>query len=554
MLIVFFCWLLIFCVFYITGKFVLNLTNSINKRPAEQSPDSGFDECFFTGFLTISLLTSILSIFISVDTKVLIGICLLVLFILIKKFHVLHAAFEKDILRIKSLQTLNLGIFAFLILFLLTFIVHPITLGDTESYHAQTIQWIRKYAVVPGLGNIHGRLAFNSMFFIISGLFTFRIGDVLIFPVIGISFVVAGLKLLLLYDREVRSGEIWRGIFYLSLIFFSMLMLIYDLNSTSPDIICTILIVYVFIKLMEVPNREKMNSFKKFILISLVVFSCVTYKLSSALLVTSLLLFMQGDFRRRMTLAFLIGLIIITPFLIRNYYLSGYLVYPLPQIDIFNPDWKIPLNDVVQMKSEIEGFAKMPGLPHEEVVRMKITDWIIPWFRSLTGLQKDLLIINLFSVITFLLMLFKKEFRLAAMQVIIYINLFFWLMMAPDPRFAYGFIISGAAMTIAFIVRVVEFSKIRILLKFHQAVLAILFFVFSYHRADYPKNVLLQPSRWIIPAPFGTVETRTYYSNFEYRVPVPEGGCFNVEIPCVPFPLENVVLRGDKIKDGFRTE
>ena len=44
------------------------------------------------------------------------------------------------------------------------------------------IQWIRKYAVVPELGNIHGRLALNSMFLVISGLFTFQKKDVLIFP------------------------------------------------------------------------------------------------------------------------------------------------------------------------------------------------------------------------------------------------------------------------------------------------------------------------------------------------------------------------------------
>jgi hypothetical protein len=547
-------WLLIFSVFYITGNFVLSITNRLNKNKEEQPPNSGFDEYFFTGFLTISVVTSILSIFIPVNTKVLMGICLLVFFILIKNFHVLLDCLYKDIRRIESVSPINLGIFTFLVLFLLTFIVHPITLGDTESYHAQTIQWIRKYAVVPGLGNIHGRLAFNSIFFIISGLFTFKIGDVLIFPVIGISFIILGLKLLLLYDREVRHGEIWKTIFYFALAFFCMLSLIYDLNSTSPDVICTILIVYIFMNFVELSNSERKLSTVQFLFISILIFSCVAYKLSSALLVTSILLFVQGDFRRRMTLAFLIGLIITAPFLIRNYYLSGYLIYPLPQIDIFNPDWKIPVPDVARMKSEIEGFAKLPGLPHEEVVKMKITGWIIPWFRSLTVFQKDLLVINLFSVVTFFLMLIKKEFRLAAIQVIIYINLIFWLMMAPDPRFAYGFIISGAALTIALITRMIEYSKIHNLLKYYTVIIAVVLFIFIYHRADYPKRVLLHPSQWIIPAPFGTVETKRYHSNFEYRVPVPEGGCFNVEIPCVPYPLENVVLRGKNLQDGFRIE
>lgn len=54
-----------------------------------------------------------------------------------------------------------------------------------------------------------------------------------------------------------------------------------------------------------------------------------------------------------------------------------------------------------------------------------------------------------------------------------------------------------------------------------------------------------------MPVPFGTVTTRVYDSGFIYRVPVPEGGCYNTEIPCVPYPLKNIVLRGDDFQEGF---
>src|SRR5688572_15778226 len=37
---------------------------------------------------------------------------------------------------------------------------------DTNIYHAQAIHWIESYPVVPGLGNLHGRLAFNSSWFV----------------------------------------------------------------------------------------------------------------------------------------------------------------------------------------------------------------------------------------------------------------------------------------------------------------------------------------------------------------------------------------------------
>ena len=38
----------------------------------------------------------------------------------------------------------------------------------------------------------------------------------------------------------------------------------------------------------------------------------------------------------------LTGCVVIAPFLIRNYYLSGYLIYPFPAIDLFDVPWKIP--------------------------------------------------------------------------------------------------------------------------------------------------------------------------------------------------------------------
>jgi len=34
---------------------------------------------------------------------------------------------------------------------------------------------------------------------------------------------------------------------------------------------------------------------------------------------------------------------------------------------------------------------------------------------------------------------------------------------------------------------------------------------------------------------------------------VPEGGwCYNTEIPCVSYPLENVFIRGERLEDGFK--
>ena len=43
---------------------------------------------------------------------------------------------------------------------------------DTSLYHAQSIRWIEEYGVIPGLGNLHSRLAYNSASFCLSALYS----------------------------------------------------------------------------------------------------------------------------------------------------------------------------------------------------------------------------------------------------------------------------------------------------------------------------------------------------------------------------------------------
>ena len=43
---------------------------------------------------------------------------------------------------------------------------------DTGLYHAQSIRWIEEYGIVPGLGNLHSRLAYNSASFCLSALYS----------------------------------------------------------------------------------------------------------------------------------------------------------------------------------------------------------------------------------------------------------------------------------------------------------------------------------------------------------------------------------------------
>jgi hypothetical protein len=553
MILILLLWSLILFIFYVVGFSIVILISKIT-RQFEVNKTVGFDESFFIGFLTISSLAGLLSIFIPIGSFVLISVCIIALFLFLINRKQIQINVKLAVKRISILNKPELFLLAFIVLFILTAVVNKITLGDTESYHAQSIQWIRNYAVVPGLGNIHGRLAFNSMFFVISGLFTFQIKEILIFPLNGISYIVLIIKLISLYKKEYVPGNRWKAVFYLLILLISLLIFISDLNSPSPDIICAILIIYSFTFIINLSEEAGQLNFVQIMLLNMVVFSCVTFKISSLFLVSIIILSLNKNVFNRGLITTLIGILVISPFIVRNYFLSGYVIYPFPSIDIFNVDWKIPIESVKAMKLEIEVWAKIWNTPYTEVIKLKISDWILPWFKLLSFNDKLILSINLFSVVTFIIMLFKKDFYLAKIQLVIFINLAFWFFLAPDPRFAYGFLFVGFSFTFAYLIKLFEYSNYSGMLKYINICLACFLFLIVCRRIMFPIDTLRNPSLWIISSPFGTVDTKDYYSGFHYRVPVPEGGCYNVEIPCVPFPLSNIVMRGEDLQDGFKVE
>ena len=551
MILVILLWILVLFIFITVGYSAFRL---IGIKSSQRSVNSGIVEYFFTGFLTLSVLTGYLSILIPIGTLVLIVIVLISLLLFVLSYRGIMSMFKQSFSVVKSLSWREYSVILFILLFVLFSVAQPITWGDTESYHVQAIKWIRQYAVVPGLGNIHGRFAFNSMFFVISGLFSFRIGETLLFPLNGICFLILATKLVILFSSEIRHGAKWKAVFYGMILLISLMFLIPSLNSPSADAICAIIIMYLFILLVEWAGEEDCKDISRLMLIYMLIFSCIAFKLSSFFVAAVLILLLDRKFRQRGLLAFFTGIIIIIPFIVRNYFLSGYLAYPFPAVDVFNVDWKIPFENVQSMKLEIEGWAKISTIPYPDVVKMGIGDWIVPWFKSLGFNDKLIVTGNFISIILFIAMLFKRDLFLAKVQLVLILNLVFWLFMAPDIRFAYGFLFTGFSLAVAYIIKLFEDASFKPVLKLVTPALICVLILGAGRRIEAPADTLIHPSLWVVPAPFGSVETEVYATYFEYRVPVERGGCLDTEIPCVPFPFDNILMRGNDIQDGFRVD
>ena len=551
MLLVLFLWIFIFFSFSVLG---ISLVKLIIKIPGLKGTDDNLklDEYFFIGFLALSLVTGILSIFIPIGDRVLIIISIIVLLLLVINFREIVLNLKESGKAVSGLEKPNLILLVFFILFVLMAVVQNITWLDTQAYHVQNIQWIKKYPVVPGLGNLHDRFAFNSMFFVISALFTFHIKDILVFPLNGICYVVLIARLFVLYKKESDKGIAWKAVFYILMLLISLLIMIPNINTPSPDIICAVLTIYIFVLIFKNMGNKFQLNYPRFILLNLLVFSCISFKLSSLFLVSALLFFINMDFTKRSLIIIVSFILIISSFIIRNYYLSGYLIYPFPAIDIFNVDWKIPMANVIETKSVIEAWARIPVTPYPEVLAMKFPEWVLPWFTQMSFFSKLIVAVNFFSVFTLIIMLLRKDYFLAKVQLILLINLIFWFIEAPDPRFSYGCLFIGFSLTFSYLVKISGSVAFLREMKYLKIILACFLLVIISRRTMVPVGTLKDPSLWILPSSFRTVETKDYFTNFHYRIPVNNEECFNTDIPCVTYPLNNVYLRGKELNEGFR--
>ncbi|MGE0088140.1 MAG: hypothetical protein AB7S50_01535 [Bacteroidales bacterium] len=550
MLLILFLWLVTFSICYVIG---LTLVNIINYKSIRTKNDYKFGivEYFLLGFLSLSLLTGILSILIPVGKTLLSLVVSSVVVIFVLQFKAFEGQFYYFKNKLKETDKIVIFLLLFLIIFMLIAAAQKISLWDTQLYHSQSINWIRSFPVVPGLGNIHGRFAFNSMFFVISGLFTFEFGDVVVYPLNSLLFILITSKLIVSLFRSIAKEDLFKTSFYLLLLVGSVYLLINYINTPSPDITCTILIVYAIISLLNLQNEEQVTK-SYLILMSLLIVSCMVYKLSYAFALLLLIpLLLKSKPKQSFLIMSVVGLLIGIPYLIRNYYLSGYLLFPYPSIDIFTVDWKVPVQQVLVEKFWIESWARIPGIPYQEVLGLKITEWFVPWLKSLNGFDKVILFCDLFLIFPLIGNLKRKQYIIAIIIVTIIINLGFWFINAPDPRFIHGFSIAGFAFVISYLIQVI-LNKHKAIFQLGNYLVIGLVILISLRFISFPINIAKNPKWMIAPAPMDKPEIQQYEKKFHYSVSLSGERCYNEEIPCVPYPLENVMLRGDDLSDGFK--
>lgn len=440
---------------------------------------------------------------------------------------------------------------------------------DSGIYHLPSIRWNERFPVIPGLGNLHGRLAFNSSFFVASAAWGFtNLAGQTLYPLNGAIFLVVCWRLLAWKKNR-------QPVLSLALLMLVLYHLTRHVFSPTPDLPATLLPLTVLLMWLD---RKPRFGFRLVVMVLLIAL-CVTIKLATIPLVLALIP-IGWSLRSHLTVGRValvvgIGLLFGLPWVARNIILSGYLIYPFPGIDLFAFDWKIPIERTHHERDYVEFWAKFrihEAYMNVEYLKKPFAEWVPMWWdRQGNFFNRPIWVITVLSPVVMLSHLAsprrRADFSLLLFPYLVTLAGFlFWFLSAPDFRFGYAFIwLTALIPWLPFVPQPASGRKLDAWqngLVGGASVILIGFFV-VYHLI---LNHFPIQQYAFIPKPLSYRDRGSYESFFTLRhtrsglevlnpVGSPlEQNCYEEEgKPCAPFFYPDLELRGPKIENGFRS-
>lgn len=430
-------WIIIFFVLLSFG----NIFISFYQRVFIQNERYNILDTFLFGMCSVGALLAITSIWLPSNQYILLVLIVIATFYWIlnrKQFYKIIKRLSSLFINLSRTNQIFLIISITSVLFYMCWAAHWF---DATYYHYQNIRWDEEFAVVPGLGNLEHRFGFNSNYFLISAIFSFRFlfGEAIYG---GLQSILTVLTISWILIELIRNDFQLKRIF---LLFFFSILFAYNIDGmtdSSTDFIPNYCVFYLVARFILYPNIFKDNKLLYYIL----PISLITFKLSVATfcvigLVILIYLFKKKSYK---VIFFYLGIAIVfvIPWILRNVIVSGYMFFPLSAIDIFSFDWKVPESIIMAETSNISGFAKSIFFDF-----ITFNYFISYGFMNNKVLFINTLIMNL-SCLLVLISPFIIGYKYYRKQIInssyiliysaLFIYMVYWYVLAPDPRFANG--------------------------------------------------------------------------------------------------------------------
>ncbi|MCH5249161.1 MAG: hypothetical protein J1E98_04490 [Lachnospiraceae bacterium] len=319
---------------------------------------------------------------------------------------------------------------------------------DTNIYHAAAIRLYEEYGIIKGVGNLQLHYAYNSSYLAFASFFSLNwlFGRSLHtttgwLEIIMCLYAFHGLK-----DFKHHNCHI-TDMMKVGILFYTLVNLI---RSMSPATDYATMYFVFFIITAWCENYEwKRAGITMYSLLSVTAVFVATLKFSACLIVLIAIypaFFLVKNKKWKDIASYLIcGFAILLPFLIRNFFISGWLLYPFAGIDIFNVEWKIPKAHLLLDAAQIKTWGRcLYDVAKENI---PVSDWLPIWWEHQERYEQMFLFAVVLGAIMQIIILLDGIFRrrrfrpeLAVLFLAIWGNLVVWFFMAPFIRYGLAFL------------------------------------------------------------------------------------------------------------------
>lgn len=574
-------WSYVFITTYIIGYFTLRRAYRFYKHERH----IGIMSSVMAGLAITTAYAGFFSIFYKVGIVAnIVMILFCILFVWLDRTHYKDILVEiksdnltKKIFGASSIRIIKVIVFSIFFVAALFFTTEGNFFSDSGYYHEQSIRWIEEFGTVKGSVHILKRLAYNSCYFCQCALYSMR--DIFsqslhclsgFYGILVMGYALAG------FNKSIRTNAIRLAPF----VYF--ILLCSEITSPASDYPLVFSVFYVVIRWFELRDDNE-EHYSPYALLSLFVVFLISIKLTVGCLILIVIkpaIAMIKEKRvKEIITSIMAGIIILLPYFIRNYIICGWLIYPFTKIDIFNPDWKLPMRHVQADADEIKVWGRGMGQIGGQVTD-SIKVWLPNWWEYMSVpnrliVASAIIVLSVYlvyRVCRFISEVIRHGIKKTATEVVIdnidrYIfeaallfSLLYWFF--ESPLFRYGVCYIFIAMFYAIGDMLGEAWNKSVIIRVAVVLICVLTMIpFT--------NGIIEYFKW-------NYECILYYSDYEYFVmqedyPRVEYGTTEINGVTFYYPKEelgqigyhmfpalwfngtdNVESRGDKITDGYR--
>ena len=321
---------------------------------------------------------------------------------------------------------------------------------DNYLYQAQMIRYYEEYGVIKGMGNISTRLGFNNSIYGLMALYSFKEIYGFSLHTVNSAFCIffgifsihrlCRLRRTKAYVSTGLCGIILAYVFYNAEL----------LNCIGTDLSANmfgLLIMYLFAESVEKKEKDTFVYGLTALYIVYVVTVKVSMGMLGILILYPVVMMIKKKEWKRIGLFIPAGLLVLAPWLVRNVLISGWLIYPFPALDLFDVKWKIPYESAVYEMALVRGWARIQTSKVFDTMEMTFSQWFPIWFRALPLRYRLLMYLNglavIYEALQALYLFWKKKtepFRFGLLKISVLAGILYWVLSAPDVRFAWGFL------------------------------------------------------------------------------------------------------------------